>query len=86
MTDDDDHVLPRGVRVAVCEKTYQIYSKPPYEGQFVLVPPREEIPAEKAGVFDCSRDRRRDPRETKGFDYKVTAAGGVCGPDSACCA
>src|SRR5262249_24475817 len=54
--DDDDHVLPRGVRVAVCEKTFQIYSKPPYGDQFVLVPPREELPAEEAGVFDCSRD------------------------------
>lgn len=86
VTDDDDHLLPRGVRVAVCEKTYQIYSKPPYEGQFILVPPREEIPAEKAGVFDCSGDRRRDPRETKGMDYDVTvASSGLCGPGSNCC-
>ena len=86
VVDDDDHVLPRGVRVAVCEKTFQIYSKPPYEDQFVLVPPREEVPAEKAGVFDCSRDHRRHPRETKGAEYKVTGAStGVCGPGSTCC-
>jgi len=86
VVDDDDHVLPRGVRVAVCEKTFQIYSKPPYEDQFVLVPPREEVPLEKAGVFDCSRDHKRHPRETKGAEYKVTdAATGVCGPGSTCC-
>ena len=86
VVDDDDHVLPRGVRVAVCDKTFQIYSKPPYEDQFVLVPPREEVPGEKAGVFDCSRDHRRHPRETKGAEYKVTSASaGLCGPGSTCC-
>ena len=86
VVDDDDHVLPRGVRIAVCEKTFQIYSKPPYEGDFILVPPREEIPSDKAGVFDCSRDHRRHPRETKGMEYKVTeTSGSLCGPGSDCC-
>ncbi|MGB7947155.1 MAG: methyltransferase domain-containing protein [Candidatus Binatia bacterium] len=84
--DDDGHTLTRGVRVAVCDKTYGIYSRPPYEGQFVLVPPREQIPLEKAGIFDCSREHKRDPRETKGLEYKVTElSGSVCGPDSNCC-
>jgi ubiquinone/menaquinone biosynthesis C-methylase UbiE len=86
VTDDDGHTLTRGVRVAVCDKTYGIYSRPPYEGQFVLVPPREQIPLEKAGIFDCSREHKRDPRETKGLEYKVTElSGAVCGPDSNCC-
>src|SRR5262244_3927048 len=86
VVDDDNHVLPRGVRVAVCEKTFQIYSKPPYEDQFVLVPPREEVPKETARVFDCSRDHKRHPRETKGLAYKVTTvSGSVCVPGSACC-
>jgi ubiquinone/menaquinone biosynthesis C-methylase UbiE len=65
--DDDGHTLERGARMAVCEKTFEIYSKPPYKDQFILVPPREEIPKDKAGVFDCSRDHRRHPRETKGI-------------------
>jgi arsenite methyltransferase len=86
VVDDDNHVLPRGVRIAVCEKTFEIYSRPPYRDQFILVPPREEVPQDKAGVFDCSRDHRRDPRETKGLDYKVTQnSGSVCGPGSSCC-
>ena len=86
VVDDDDHVLLRGVRLAVCEKTFQIYSQPPYEDQFILVPPREEVPLEKAGVFDCSRDHRRHPRETKGVEYKMTnVAGSCCAPGSACC-
>ncbi|HXG53535.1 MAG TPA: methyltransferase domain-containing protein [candidate division Zixibacteria bacterium] len=86
VVDDDGHVLPRGTRIAVCEKTYELYSRPPYEGQFILVPPRLEVPREQAATFDCSRDRRRDPRETKGLDYKVTKfAGSLCGPQSNCC-
>jgi ubiquinone/menaquinone biosynthesis C-methylase UbiE len=86
IVDDDNHVLPRGARIAVCEKTFEIYSKPPYQDQFILVPPREEVPREKAGVFDCSRDHKRHPRETKGMEYNVTQKSGrVCGPDSNCC-
>ena len=86
VVDDDGHTLPRGVRVAVCEKTFEIYSKPPYEDEFISVPPREEVPAEKAGIFDCSRDHKRHPRETKGMEYSVTRlSGSVCGPGSNCC-
>ena len=84
--DDDNHTLHRGVRVAVCEKTYQIFSKLPYQDHLTLIPPREEIPMERAGVFDCSHDSRRHPRETKGRDYKVThTPANVCGQGSDCC-
>ncbi|PWB47862.1 MAG: methyltransferase [Candidatus Methylomirabilota bacterium] len=86
VVDDDNHVLPRGVRVAVCDKTYQLYAKPPYQDQVIPVPPREEIPLEEAEVFDCRRTERRHPRETKGMDYKATQTSpNVCGPGSACC-
>jgi arsenite methyltransferase len=86
VVDDDNHVIPRGARIAVCEKTYQIYSKAPYQEQFILVPPREEISSEDAGVFDCSRDQRRHPRETKGGDYELTNnSGSLCGSSSTCC-
>jgi len=86
VVDDDDHVLPRGARVAVCDKTFEIYSKPPYQDEFILIAPREEVPREKAGVFDCSRDHKRHPRETKGMEYNVTQMSDrVCGPDSNCC-
>jgi len=86
VVDDDDHVLPRSVRVAVCEKTFELYSKPPYQDQFVLIPPRQEVPRERAGVFDCSRDHKRHARETKGMEYNVTQISeSVCGPGSNCC-
>lgn len=83
--DDDGHTLERGARMAVCEKTFEIYSKPPYKENLILVPPREDAQAEEV-AFDCSRDHRRHPRETKGLGYKVTKfSDGACGPGSSCC-
>lgn len=86
VVDDDGHTLPRGVRIAVCDKTFKLYSQPPYQEEFILVPPSQEVPPDRAGDFDCSRDHRRDPRETKGQEYTVTQlSGNLCGPDSNCC-
>jgi arsenite methyltransferase len=86
VVDDDGHTLERGARMAVCDKTFKLYSQPPYAGQFILVRPREEIALENAGSFDCARDHKRHPRETKGVEFKVTQlAGSVCGPGSNCC-
>lgn len=85
VVDDDNHVLSRGARIAVCEKTFEIYSKPPYQDQFILVRPREEVPLESAGAFDCSRDQKRHPRETKGLEYKVTSAPESCCAPGSCC-
>lgn len=86
VVDDDGHRLARGARMAVCDKTFKLYSQAPYAGQFILVPPREEVAREDAGLFDCSRDHRRHPRETKGMEYNVTQmSASVCGPDSNCC-
>jgi ubiquinone/menaquinone biosynthesis C-methylase UbiE len=86
VVDDDGHTLERGARMAVCDKTFKLYSQPPYEGQFILVAPREDVPLEKGEIFDCLRDHKRHPRETKGLEYNLTKiSSGVCGPDSNCC-
>ncbi len=78
--DDDGHVLKRGIRTAVCEKTYRIYSQDPYRSQFELVPPRVLVPLEKAPPFPCTRGAlRRHPKETKGEDYQVTTEARTCG-------
>ncbi len=84
--DDDGHAMERGKRYAVCDKFYQIYGKEPYADQFDLVEPQEDIPLEKADLFDCSFTRERHPRETKGMDYDVTTeASDCCEPDGECC-
>jgi len=86
VVDDDGHTLERGARMAVCDKTFKLYSQPPYAGQFILVPPREEVAPQEAAPFDCARDHKRNPRETKGVEFKVTQLSGrVCGPGANCC-
>lgn len=89
--DDDGHVLKRGIRIAVCEKTYGLYSQEPYRSHFELVPPRIPVPLEEARPFPCSHGYlRRDPKETKGADYRVTtqARESSCTPgngNGSCC-
>jgi SAM-dependent methyltransferase len=83
--DDDNHVYYRGERMAVCDKTFQLLQKPPYEGQFVPVEPLEPISSDEARPFDCSRPHHRHPRETKGQDYDTTTEGGVCTDGGNCC-
>ncbi len=88
--DDDGHVLSRGVRTAVCEKTFHIYSREPYQSHFDLIEPRIPVPLEDAPPFPCtSGSLRRDPKETKGEDYRLTseARPDACGPNGSgsCC-
>jgi SAM-dependent methyltransferase len=85
--DDDGHLLRRGARVAVCAKTFAIYSRPPYREHFDLVAPRVPVPEEEVRPFPCGADLLlRDPRETKGEGYiETTAAAPVCQPGRGCC-
>jgi ubiquinone/menaquinone biosynthesis C-methylase UbiE len=87
VVDDDGHVLRRGIRTAVCEKTFNILSRDPYKPHVELVQPRVPVSKEAARPFPCSGGARvRDPRETKGDDYAVTTeASPTCGPGSGCC-
>jgi arsenite methyltransferase len=74
--DDDGHVLRRGERVAVCEKTFRLLTGAPYADAIIPVPPRAP-PAERR-AFDCARTRPRHPRETKGQDYDATTEAIAC--------
>ena len=87
VTDDDHHTYPRGVRVAVCEKTFRLLQEGPYRKDLIFIEPRAMDPAREAGPFDCSRVAPRHPRETKGMDYRVTtlASESCCEPSSRCC-
>lgn len=84
VTDDDGHTFHRGVREAVCEKTFQIMTHAPYAGELDPVLPREPV-TEAEKPFDCTRSAPRHPRESKGMEYTLTAAGSACGPGSNCC-
>ena len=84
--DDDGHTLVRGQPMAVCEKTFRIYTSEPYAGAIIPVLPLEPVPLAQAKSFDCSRDSIRHPRETKGVEYRSTteANGACCGPEGCC--
>jgi arsenite methyltransferase len=84
--DDDGHALERGRRVAVCDKTFQLYSREPYASQIIRVEPIENINLEDAKEFDCRRNAKRSPRETKGLEYNLTdLSGATCGEGENCC-
>jgi ubiquinone/menaquinone biosynthesis C-methylase UbiE len=86
--DDDGHILRRGVRVAVCEKTFGIYSREPYRSYFDFVEPLHTRPPGEAPPFPCSGGMLvRDPRETKGQDHRLTTEStkSTCGTNGACC-
>jgi ubiquinone/menaquinone biosynthesis C-methylase UbiE len=83
VTDDDGHTLRRGVPTAVCEKTYEIYTRAPYGAAIVPVPPRVEIRPDEAQPFDCGRASERRPAETKGSGYRATTdTGPACCPST----
>lgn len=86
VVDDDGHVLRRGARTAVCEKTFGILTRAPYAQLFEAVHPLVLPSVEDARPFRCAEGALlRHPRETKGEDYSLTTDGAVCGPEGACC-
>ena len=84
--DDDGHTLLRGQPMAVCEKTFRIYTSEPYAKDIIPVAPLVPVALEQAKPFDCSRDSIRHPRETKGLEYRTTtdASAACCGPEGCC--
>lgn len=83
--DDDGHRLRRGERVAVCDKTFQLYRKAPYLEHFDFIQPRQAILREEAQPFDCGRAKLRHPRETKGMEYNTTTEAAKCCDGGGCC-
>jgi arsenite methyltransferase len=83
--DDDGHKMERGIRYAVCDKTYNLYKKHPYREFFEFVDPLTEVPLDQAKPFDCSRTALRHAKETKGQDYAATTAPGTCCDGGSCC-
>ena len=84
--DDDGHRLVRGQRVAVCAKTFEIYSKAPYRSHFELVEPLVPVPADQVRPFPCGSDMLLRPtQETKGPGYHLTTEAGPSCTGPGCC-
>lgn len=85
VVDDDGNHMERGKRYAVCDKTFQLLKKAPYNTFFEFVEPRTEIPPDQAQPFDCSAMRVRHPKETKGEAYNATTEAAKCCDGGDCC-
>jgi arsenite methyltransferase len=82
--DDDNHRMERGVRYAVCDKTYNLYRNAPYRDFFEFVEPLNDIPLDQEKPFDCSHAARRHPKETKGQHYNATTEASSCCDGGSC--
>ena len=78
-------VLERGVRSAVCAKTFETYQQDPYSECLIPVAPKHSVQPEQAKPFDCDSVSERSPEETKG-EVKLTILpeGDCCSGDSCC--
>lgn len=84
--DDDGHVFKRGIRTAICRKTFDILTRAPYAEHFIGIQPRVAIDPAKAEPFDCAAGKEvRSPRVTKGADYQETVLEPIAVPDDDCC-
>lgn len=83
--DDDGHRFDRGVRMAVCDKTFQLLQSGPYAGHFAPIEPLEAVDESKVQPFNCSKGARRHPKETKGHEYDVTTEAANCVEGGECC-
>lgn len=86
VVDDDGHLMERGKRYAVCDRTYRDYKSGPFADAFEFIEPRVEVPMAKASEFDCSITSFRPVAVTKGTGYDATtAASNCCEPSGGCC-
>ncbi|MEZ6132564.1 MAG: methyltransferase domain-containing protein [Planctomycetaceae bacterium] len=85
--DDEGHRLLRGQRMAVCDRTYRIYTSAPYQNQITAIAPVTEVPLEQAADYDCHKSAIRSPKETKKGKPSLTVIPGneCCGDDGSCC-
>ncbi len=74
--DDEGHVFPRGERMAVCERTYQLLTSEPYQKDFIGISPQTRAEPKQ---WCAPPGTRRPASETKG------AAHGIPGEADGCC-
>ncbi|MCH8977367.1 MAG: methyltransferase domain-containing protein, partial [Proteobacteria bacterium] len=74
--DDEGHEFPRGVRMAVCERTFRYLTEGPQKNDFIGITPARE---QKAVVWCAPAGTRRSAKETKGGVHKQA------GEKTSCC-
>ena len=75
VTDDEGHVYPRGERMAVCERTFQLLTSGPYQEDFIGIAPaclRDPVP------WCAPNGTRRPAAESKGAAHAVARDSDTC--------
>lgn len=76
VSDDEEHIYPRGERIAVCERTYKFLTEGPYKENFIGITPnqkRDPVP------WCAPSGTRRPASETKGAVHaQAVTASGCC--------
>ncbi len=86
VVDDDGHTLYRGQRMAVCDKTYNIYTQAPYQNEVIGIAPEKLIPLEEAAEFSCRNNEVRSAKDAKVNSADITILPGedCCGSNGCC--
>ena len=84
--DDDGHQFTRGVRAAVCRKTFEKMQCEPYAEDFLAIAPATEIKPEAAQFFECQGGKVERPAKiTKGGKISLPTADNNCCGEGGCC-
>lgn len=74
VTDDENHVFPRGERMAVCERTFRFLTEGPLKEDFIGIAPA--VPRDPPATWCLPSGTRRPASETKGGSYTAACCGG----------
>jgi arsenite methyltransferase len=75
VVDDEGHEFPRGERMAVCERTFNVLSNEPYKDDFIGIVPAVE---KEAKVWCAPAGTKRPASETKGGTHSISTEGSAC--------
>ena len=84
--DDDGHDFTRGVRAAVCRKTFEKMQREPYSQDFLGISPATKILPQNAAPYECTGGQvARPPKVTKAGGKSVKLPIEDCCGEGGCC-
>ena len=75
VVDDEGHEFPRGERMAVCERTFNVLTNEPYKDSFIGIVPAVE---KEARVWCAPAGTKRPATETKGGKHSSNTENTAC--------
>jgi arsenite methyltransferase len=65
--DDEGQTLHRGERMAVCARSFERFTQPPYANELIAIEPQVAVAEQEMQPMDCRSEKTRDPRVSKGL-------------------